>query len=87
MELVTVYCILAKKHNFATLSNYAGPRTYMDSSMLSVILYLLTVIIPLLWCCGLVTPFRHDRMCALLVSTVRNFKRKFVGHLAGTRNT
>jgi uncharacterized membrane protein YjgN (DUF898 family) len=87
MAVVTVYCIVAKKHNFAALSNYAGSHKYTDSSTISVTLCLLTVIIPLLWWCGLVTPFRHDRMRALLVSTVRNFKRKFVGYSAGTRNT
>jgi hypothetical protein len=87
MAVVNVYCILAKKHNFAALSSYVGSHAYTDSSMVSVTLYLLTVIVLLLWWRGLVTPFRHDRMCVLLVNTVRIFKRKYVGYLAGTRNT
>ena len=35
MAVVTVYCIFVKKHNFAALPNYAGSRTYKDSSTLS----------------------------------------------------
>ena len=69
MAVVIVYCIFARRHKFAALftRKCAGSHMHKDGSMLSVTLYLLTVITPLLWWCGLVTPFRQDRMCALLV--------------------